>query len=140
MKILAFIIIAYTAVMLLIHVSTAKILEAWDESVGPAGSWIKRRFPPQRALRVEALYWVLTLVAWSFWRSLGWKVVVVVFAAIHLGIWAAGELHAIRLNSSDAVPANNHKAHRAIIAFDLIEAVMLVAIAWLSVLYLLRRG
>lgn len=135
MTILAFIIIAYTAVMLLIHVSTGQILEAWN---GSDGSWIQRRFPPQRALRVEALYWALSLVAWSFWPSLGWKVVVAVFAVIHLGVWAAGELRTIRLVGGDTPPAENHKMHRAIIAFDLVEAAALVAIGWLTVLYLLH--
>ena len=138
MTILAFILIAYTVVMLLIHVSTGKILEAWDGGSGPAALWIQRRFPPQRALRVEALYWALSLVAWSIWPSFGWKIAVVVFAAIHLGIWAAGELHAIRLKSDEALTAKSHKVHRTIIAFDLVEAALLVAIAWLSVLYLQR--
>ena len=135
MKVLAFVIIAYTAVMLPIHVSTGKILDAW---AGTAGSWIQRRFPPQRALRVEALYWALSLAAWSLWPALGWRVLVAVFAAIHLGIWAAGELHAIHLNTGDASPSDNRHVHRAIITFDLVEAMMLVAIAWLSVLYVLR--
>ncbi|MGH9360027.1 MAG: hypothetical protein ACRD1O_12755 [Terriglobia bacterium] len=137
MKILALVIIAYTAVMLLIHVSTGKILKAWN---GPAGSWIKRRFPPQRALRVEALYWLLTLAAWPLWPSSAWKTLVVVFAAIHLTVWGAGELRTIRLSGEGDLPAQTHHAHRAIIAFDLVEAAVLIAVGWLTVLYLLHAG
>lgn len=137
MKILAFVVIAYTLVMLLIHVSTGKILKAWN---GPAGSLIKRRFPPQRALRVEALYWLLTLAAWPVWPSSAWKTLVVVFAAIHLAVWGAGELRTIRLSGDGNLPAQTHYAHRAIIVFDLIEAVVLVAVGCLAVLYLLHAG
>ncbi|MGH9453795.1 MAG: hypothetical protein ACRD2O_07485 [Terriglobia bacterium] len=137
MKILALVIIAYTAVMLLIHVSTGKILKAWN---GPAGSWIKRRFPPQRALRVEALYWLLTLAAWPLWPSSAWKTLVVVFAAIHLAVWVAGELHAIHFSGGGALPGETRKVYRAIIAFDLVEAAVLVAVGWLAVLYLLHAG
>lgn len=138
LKLFALVIIAYTAVMLLIHVSTGWILEAWAGSPSPAGSWIQRRFHPRRALRVEALYWaLLSLAAWSFWPSLNWKVVVAVFAAIHLAVWLAGELHAIRLGG-DASLEKNRKANRAIIAFDLVEAAALIAMAWLTALYLLQ--
>ncbi len=62
MKILVFVLLAYTAVMLLIHVSTGKLLKEWD---GPAESWIKSQFPPQRVLRVEALYWSFSLAIWT---------------------------------------------------------------------------
>src|SRR5579885_1470635 len=120
LKLFALVIIAYTAVMLLIHVSTGWILEAWAGSPSPAGSWIQRRFPPRRALRVEALYWALLSLA-----------------AIHLAVWLAGELHAIRLGG-DASLEKNRKANRAIIAFDLVEAAALIAMAWLTALYLLQ--
>lgn len=53
MKILALLIAIYTPLMLLIHVSTGKILRAWNEQ---SDSWISRRFTPQRALRIEALF------------------------------------------------------------------------------------
>ena len=137
MKILVFLLLAYTAAMLLIHVSTGKLLKEWD---GPAESWIKSHFPPQRALRVEALYWSLSLAIWPLWPSPAWKAVVVVFAVIHLGVWMASELHLIRLDDGDAPPARTRKTHRLIIAFDLVEAGALVAIAWLAVTDVLHPG
>lgn len=134
MNILAPILIAYTGVMLAIHVSTARILDAWN---GAADSWISRRFPPQRALRTEALYWVLVLAGWSLWRQAGWKVVIVIFAVIHLAVWAAGEAGVIRLTApGDSTAAR--KERLVIITFDLAEAVVLVAVAIFAVLHLLR--
>lgn len=133
MNILAPILIAYTAAMLAIHVSTAKILDAWN---GAADSWISRRFPPQRALRTEALYWILVLAGWSLWSQAGWRIAILIFAIIHIAIWAAGETRAIRLSTSgDSAAA--HKERLAIIAFDLAEAVVLVAVAVFAVRHLL---
>lgn len=134
MKILAFVLIAYTAVMLLIHVTSWKLLEQWN---APGDSWAKRRFSAQTALRVEALYWLLVLASWPFWPSVGWKAVVVVFAVIHLGAWLEGELRRARVGGLSSPPV---KAHRFIVAFDLVEAGALVAIAWFSVFHLLRVG
>jgi hypothetical protein len=136
MKFLALIIAVYTMPMLLIHLSTAKILKAWSEV---AGSWIKRHFPPRRALRVEALYWLLSLAAWPIWRAAGWKALVAVFAGIHLGIWLAGELGKIQLSSDPkGSPADSRRLNTVVIAFDLIEATVLVVVGTLAVLYLLH--
>ncbi len=136
MKILALIIAAYTLPMLLIHLSTATILKAWR---GAGGSWIKKQFPPRRALRVEALYWVLSLAAWPIWRAVAWKTLTVLFATIHLGVWLSGEFGKVQLGSSPGDDAGYApRLNQAIIIFDLVEAVMLVAIGWLSVLFLLR--
>ena len=137
MRFLAFLLLAYTAVMLLIHVSTAKLLREWG---GPTESWIKMQFSPQRALRVEALYWAFSLAGWVLWPSFAWKTMVVVFAAIHLGIWVASELHVIPLNIGNVPSAQTSKTHRIIIAFDLAEAVALVVMAWLTLSYVLHPG
>lgn len=137
MKILVLLLLAYTAVMLLIHVSTGKLSKEWD---GPAESWIKSQFSPQRVLRFEALYWSFSLAIWTLWPSPAWKAVVVVFAVIHLGVWMANELHLIHLDDGDAPPARTRKTHRLIIAFDLVEAGALVAIAWLAVSDVLHPG
>lgn len=138
MKILALVIAVYTLPMLLIHVSTTKILKAWS---GGVGSWITRHFSPQRALRVEAFYWLLTLLVWSIWQPTAWKVLVALFAAIHLGIWLAAELGKIQL-SGEATGDHEHarRLDRAIIIFDLVEAVVLVAVGSLAVLYLMHAA
>lgn len=132
MKILAVVLIVYSAGMLLIHLSSWKLLEKWKS---PEGSWVKRRFPPQLVLRIEALYWLLILASWPLWPSTAWKAMVVVFAAIHLAVWLAGEVQTIR---SGVVTAAPPKTRRFIVAFDLVEAVALVAIAWFAAFHLLQ--
>ncbi len=134
MRILAFMLIAYTAVMLVIHVTSWKLLQKWAV---PGDSWAKRWFPSQAALRVEAVYWLLALAIWPFWPSTGWKAVVVVFAVIHFGAWLVGERQSIREGPPSALP---RKARRYIVVFDLIEAGALAAIAWLAVINLLHVG
>lgn len=132
MRTLALLIAIYTPVMLLIHVSTGKILKAWNEQ---SDSWITRHFPPRHALRIEALFWLLTLAAWSLWQPLPWKVIVVLFAAIHLGIWSAGEL-AMNRNHTLAF-TQNRSARRVIVVFDWVEALALSAVGVFAVLYLI---
>jgi len=133
-KVLILLAISFTALMLLIHVSTWKILKEWSE---PNGSWIKTRFPPQRALRVEALYWLLCLGGWTLWPSSAWKAMAVVLAGIHLGIWAASELHVVPVS---ALQTQSGKTRRSIIAFDLAEAGALVAILWLLIIHWFYTG
>lgn len=133
MKILALLIAIYTPLMLVIHVSTGKILTAWNEQ---SDSWISRRFPPQRALRIEALFWLLALAAWSLWQPLVWRVIIALFAAIHLGIWGAGELTTNKTNIF--VLNRNLYLERVIVVFDLIEAFALAALGVLAVLYLIH--
>lgn len=132
MRILAFAILAYTAVMLVIHLSSWKLLQKW---AGAEDSWARRWFSAQVALRVEAVYWLLVLAMWPLWPSPGWKVLVVVFAIIHLGAWAAGELRKCREGGLPVLPT---KARRFIVGFDLVEAVALAAIAWLAVAQVLQ--
>jgi hypothetical protein len=132
MELLALVLIAYTAVMLLIHVTSWKLLKQWN---GPGDSWAGRWLSAQVVLRVEALYWLLVLASWPFWPSTGWKTVVVIFALIHVAAWIAGELRAIRSGAVSALPP---RAHRVIVAFDLVEASALVAIAWFVVAFISR--
>lgn len=131
MKILALVIAVYAPVMLLIHVSAGKILKDWREY---PDSWISRQFPPRRALRIEALFWVLALVSWFLWQSLIWKVLVVVFAVIHLAIWAGDEFRVKRKNGSvfTASPA----IKQIVVIFDSVEAFVLAALGAVAVLYL----
>lgn len=133
MKTLALLLAIYTPLMLLIHLSTGKILKAWNEE--PA-SWISRWFPPRRALRIEALFWILALAGWFLWRSLPWKVLVVVFAAIHLGIWGADEFAGGRKNASAFSVTGGMR--QAIVAFDFLEACFLVAVGVVAVMFVAR--
>jgi len=56
----------------------------------------------------------------------------VVLAGIHLGIWAASELHVVPVS---ALQTQSGKTRRSIIAFDLAEAGALVAILWLLIIH-----
>jgi len=131
MKILALLITLYTPLMLVIHLSTGKILHAWNER---SDSWINRRLRPQRALRIEALFWLLALAAWSLWRPLAWKIVIIVFAVIHLGVWGAGELIMKGTNALGQTPV----VERVILVFDRIEAFVLATVGVFAVLYLIH--
>ena len=135
MKILALLIAIYSPAMLLIHVSTGKILKAWNEH---PDSWISRWFPPRRALRTEALFWFLALAAWFLWQSLVWKVLVIMFAVIHLGIWGADEFAANRKKGSSFTASPTMR--QVIVAFDLVEAFVLLAIGVAAIVYLTHAG
>lgn len=135
MRTLALVITIYTPVMLLIHVSTGRILRAWNEQ---PDSRISRWFTPRRALRVEGAFWLLTLAAWSLWQPLLWKVVVSLFATIHLAVWAAGEFRGARKNFP--VFTTSLAMNRIIVVFDLLEAFVLVALGFLAVLSLIHPG
>ena len=132
MRFLAVVILVYSAVMLLIHLSTSKFLKEWSRP----GSWLQERFPPQRLLQVEALYWLLAIAGWRLWPSSAVKTIVVVFAVIHLGIWLAGELHLFRFSLGIAQTDKTRKADRFIIGFDLVEAAALVAIGCFAARFL----
>ena len=133
MNVLAFLIVVYALIMILLHVFTGKILKPWHEQ---PGSRISRWFPPRRALRTEGLFWLFALAAWVLWKSLALKVLVVVFAAIHLGIWGASEFKGNRnmVSAFNATPG----VRRAIVAFDLVEAFVLTALSVLTLLYLIH--
>lgn len=135
MRTLALVIAIYVPVMLLIHVSTQKILKAWDEQ---PDSRISRWFPPRRALRVEGVFWLLALAAWSLWQPLAWKVLVSFFATVHLAIWGTGEFRIARKDPS--VFTTSPAMNRAIVVFDLLEAFVLAALGFLAVLFLIHAG
>jgi hypothetical protein len=135
MRILALVIAIYALVMLLIHLSTTKILRAWNEQ---PDSWISRWFTPRRALRVEGVFWLLALAAWSLWQPLVWKVLVVLFALVHLGIWCADEFTPNRQKGPAFTASPTVK--RIIVIFDSVEAFVLAALGVVTVLYLIHSG
>ncbi len=133
MKILALVIAIYALAMVVLHVSTSAILRAWKER---PGSWISRRFPARRALRTEALFWLLALVALPLWQPLAWKLVIIVFAVIHLGVWLGGELTLTWTDPSALTQTATRR--RAVVAFDLVEAVVLAAAGVFAAVYLIH--
>ena len=135
MRILALVIAVYTPVMLLIHVSTGRILRAWNEQ---PDSRISRWFTPRRALRVEGVFWLLALAAWPLWQPLVWKVLVVIFALVNLGIWGADEFTPNREKGPAFTASPTVK--RIIVIFDSAEAFVLAALGVVTVLYLIHSG
>ncbi len=89
-------------------------------------------------LRVEALYWALVLAAWPLWRSVYARVVLAVFAAIHIGVWFAAEWRPARLANAPESPSSRRALARVVTAFDSIEVLPLVAVAVYCLSYLLR--
>ena len=61
----ASILLFYALLALAMHLSSWEIVK---RRYGEQDSWVKRRLPPMRVLRAEALYWLLGLLAWSLWR------------------------------------------------------------------------
>ena len=134
MKYLASILLLYTVLMLAVHFSTWHLLTRW---YGPSDSWVKRRLPPLRLLRIEALYWLLALAAWQLW-SLRVKVVVGSFAAIHLVVWLAAELRSGRVAGGGLESGPRRPVALAITAFDFVEAFALASLGFLSAAFLFR--
>jgi hypothetical protein len=98
--------------MLLIHLSTGKILRAWNEQ---SDSWISRRFTPPRALRIEALFWLLALAAWSFRSLCGWQIPLPPAGANGLFARPQNRCHlpcVFQFESSICQPAPRHKLDR----------------------------
>jgi hypothetical protein len=128
-KSLAFVIAICTLAMLAVHVSSWKLVEAWYDT---GGSRLGRIFTPRHVLRGEAAYWILALAAWPLWRPLAMKVVVGTFAAIHIAAWLAGEMKRTGVIAGPADAPSRCRLATAIIAFDLIEALALVAVGWFA--------
>jgi len=128
MNALALVIAIYAPLMLVLHVFTGKILSAWRKA---PDSRISRWFTARRILRTEALFWLLALASWFLWRSLALKILVVTFALIHLVLWGTDEF---ARREAFFVPSS--ALSRAIVVFDLVEAVALFGIGTVAILHL----
>jgi hypothetical protein len=125
MKPLASILVSCSAVMLVVHAMSWKLVEKWYGG----DSWVKRRLTPLRVLRGEAVYWVTVMAAWPLWRSAVAKITFSIFAAVHLGGWVAAELRPERLTTDPEPPYPRRTITRAVTVFDLAEVFPLVAVA-----------
>src|SRR5581483_7055362 len=134
MKPLASILVSFSAVMLVVHVASWKLVEKW---YGGDDSWIKPRLTPLRVLRGEAVYWVLVLAAWPLWRSRFAKITFSIFAAVHLGGWIAAELRPESLTTDPEPRHARLTLTRAVTIFDLAEVFPLVAVAAYGLSYIL---
>ena len=118
-----------TLVMLAIHLTSWKLVQAW---YGAPGSWVLRRLGPMCVLRMEAAYWALALAAWPLWWSSWLKVVVPACAAIHLAGWGAGEFHRSRVEARPAEERTRQRLVTAVTLFDFVESIVLLAVAWFA--------
>src|SRR3989304_10262848 len=94
MKVLSALLVLATVAMLGIHLTSWRLVGKW---YAREESWVKNHLSPMRVIRGEAVYWSLALAAWPLWTSLVWKILVGLFAAIHLGGWLVAELRRSRL-------------------------------------------
>jgi len=133
---LAVVILAFTALMLAIHVSAWWLVRSW---YGARDSWAGRALAPIGVLRFEAAYWTLALAAWALWRSVPMKLLVAVFAALHLAGWMWGELK--RRDSAAGVRSGRPPRYLPAIvtAFDWVETLALLAIGWTAGAFALTR-
>jgi len=124
---LAMVILASTALMLAIHVSAWWLVRSW---YGARDSWTGRVLTPIRLLRLEAAYWTLALAAWTLWRSVPMKLLVAVFAALHLAVWMWGELKRREIVASVRSGRPPRYLPAVVTAFDGVETLALLAIGW----------
>ncbi len=136
MKYLASAILSYTLLMLAVHVSSWNLVLAW---YGEAESWAKRWLRPRWVLRGEAFYWGLTLLGWGLWTSLIMRIAVACFAVLHIGAWAAGELHPTQTEPVARPESLRRRLAMAIGLFDLAEAFALVAVGWCATCFVIGR-
>jgi hypothetical protein len=125
MKLLSAVLVAATLLMLAIHLASWRLVAMWYAG---GSSWVHRHLPPLRLIRIEALYWSLTLAAWPLWGTLAWKLLVGIFAGIHIGGWVVAELRRPQLPAGLTDLGNRRVVTLAVTGFDLIEAVALVAV------------
>lgn len=126
MDYLAALLLVYASLMLVIHVTSWKLAEHWYGGV----SWVKRWLPLDRVVRGEAVFWVLALLAWPLWPPGAFRIIIAIFAVIHLAVWVVVDA---RRNSGPLLgnwPVR--KIARALGTFDFMEAFVLAGIIWVT--------
>ena len=116
-----------TPAMLAIHLASYKLVQQW---CAPNSSWAARWLPPMRLLRLEAGHWVLALAAWPLWRSVAAKMLVMVFASLHLIGWIGAEFRGARLHQTFAKEPYRPVVALGVAAFDLVEFFALLVVGW----------
>jgi len=127
------ILIVYTALMLGLHLTSWKLVEEWH---AVEDNWVKRWLPAMRVLRVEGFYWLLALGIWPLWPSFT-KVLVAVFAAIHIALWIGMEWKRSHDRGLLGDGFLSRKLEIVVTTFDFVEAFALVALGYSAVRFLL---
>ena len=122
----AALLLVYASLMLVIHVTSWKLVEHW---YGGA-SWVKRWLPLDRVVRGEAVFWVLVLLAWPLWRPRAFRIIIAIFAVIHLVVWIVVDARRNRGPLLAGWPIR--KITRSLATFDSIEALVLAGIIWVT--------
>ncbi len=134
MPALTVILLIYTVLMLGLHLTSWKLLEKWHAA---EDSWVRRRLPVMRLLRIEAGYWLLALAVWPWW-SFVTKVVVAVFAGIHIALWISTEWKRIHDGTLPGQGALTRKSVLVVTTFDLVEALALITLGYSALSLLLH--
>jgi hypothetical protein len=134
LRLLALILLLYSVLMLAVHLASWRLGEHWARG---NDSWANRWLPPRTVLRGEALYWALALGSWPLWSAVVTKVVVAVFALIHIVGWLYTEVGRQPLRPGPASPLASLKARLAVAVFDYIEAFALLGVTFLTAAHLI---
>ena len=137
MKVLSALLVLATVAMLGIHLTSWRLVGKW---YAREQSWVKNHLSPMRVIRGEAAYWGLTLAAWPLWTSLVWRILVGLFAAIHLGGWLVAELRRSRLQSMVGDERKQRTVALAVAGFDFVEAFAPIARGGAAAGLLFERG
>lgn len=129
---LALALLISTLPMLVVHLASGKLLREWSAT---PRSWLGRKLSPRTLLRGEAAYWGMALLGWPMWHPWALKATVAVLFGVHMVAWAVGELRRGEITGRHVADAP--RLRRAIIAFDVLEALVLVGLGWSALALLL---
>jgi hypothetical protein len=133
MRLASALLLAFTAAMILVHLTSARLLRrAW---AGEAPGWLS----VLNIFRFEGIYY-LALMAYVVWQRGRFLLVpLVVMAALHVAGWAMAERRREWLAEASGEPARA-RILMGVQVFDLVETVVLVYIAWVLGQAIARRS
>ena len=123
MRLASALLLVFTAVMILVHLTSARLLRrAW---AGEAPGWLS----VLNLFRFEGVYY-LALMAYVAWQSGRFLLIpLVIMAALHVAGWAMAERRREWLEGAGGALGRT-RILAGVQAFDLAETVVLVYIAW----------
>jgi hypothetical protein len=133
MRLASALLLAFTAAMILVHLTSARLLRrAW---AGEAPGWLS----VLNIFRFEGIYY-LALMAYVVWQRGRFLLVpLVVMAALHVAGWAMAERRREWLAEASGETARA-RILMGVQVFDLVETVVLVYIAWVLGQAIVRRS
>src|SRR5579864_6250828 len=123
MRLASALLLAFTSVMILVHLTSTRLLRrAW---AGEAPGWLSAL----NIFRFEAIYYSALMAYVVLQRGRFLLVPLVVMAALHVAGWAVAERRREWLAGAGGGAART-RILAGVQAFDLVETIVLVYIAW----------